>query len=71
MYCLLLQLARRGLNVVLMSRSEEKLLKVAGDIKSRYPGRETLVVPVDFTGGLSVYTHIAEKLEGLDIGILS
>ena len=63
------ELARRGLNIVLMSRSREKLQKVADEIQEKY-GREVLVVPVDFTHGKNVYTSLAEKLETLDIGVL-
>ena len=43
------QLAHQGLDVVLMSRSEEKLQKVANEIKEKH-GRKTLVIPVDFSG---------------------
>ena len=64
-----LELARRGLNVVLLSRSREKLEKVARDIREKH-GRDTLVVPVDFTRGRVVYETLREKLGELDVGIL-
>ena len=64
-----LQLARQGLDVVLMSRSEEKLQKVANEIKEKH-GRKTLVVPVDFSAGQAIYPAIAEQLRNLDIGVL-
>ena len=63
------QLAHQGLDVVLMSRSEEKLQKVANEIKEKH-GRKTLVIPVDFSAGQAIYPAIAEQLRNLDIGVL-
>ncbi|XP_064399135.1 very-long-chain 3-oxoacyl-CoA reductase-A-like [Halichondria panicea] len=65
-----LELARQGLNVVLMSRSQEKLDKVATEIKAKYAGREVRVVPVDFSQGAEIFPQIAESVQDLDIGIL-
>ena len=64
-----LELARRGLNVVLLSRSREKLEKVAREIRETH-GRDALVVPVDFTRGQAVYETLRETLDQLDIGLL-
>lgn len=64
-----LELARRGLNVVLMSRSQEKLEKVAAEIRETHH-REALVIPVDFTEGQTVYPRLYEQLKNLEIGIL-
>ena len=64
-----LELARRGLNVVLMSRSREKLEKVAREIRETH-GRDALIVPVDFTRGPAVYETLRETLHQLDIGLL-
>lgn len=64
-----LELARRGLNVVLISRSKLKLEAVAKEIRDDY-GTEVIIVPVDFTDGQAVFPVIEEKLEGRDIGIL-
>ena len=33
-------------------------------------GRETRVIPVDFSGGLEIYTMISDQLSDLDIGVL-
>ena len=33
-------------------------------------GRETQVIPVDFSGGLEIYTMINDQLSDLDIGVL-
>lgn len=64
-----LELAKRGLNVVLMSRSREKLDKVAREIRETYHC-EALVIPVDFTEGQSVYPTLSDQLKNLDIGVL-
>jgi len=34
-------------------------------------GRETLVVPVDFSKGLEIYSEIANQISHLDVGMLS
>jgi len=64
-----LELARQGLNVVIMSRSQDKLQKVANEIKEKY-SREVRIIPVDFSGSFEIYPQIAEKLQDLDIGVL-
>ncbi|XP_034540337.1 very-long-chain 3-oxoacyl-CoA reductase [Notolabrus celidotus] len=63
------ELAQRGLDVVLVSRSDEKLQTVAREIEEQY-GRKTRTIQVDFTDGHSVYPTIAKGLQGLEIGIL-
>ncbi|KAL8219756.1 UNVERIFIED_CONTAM: hypothetical protein K2H54_032930 [Gekko kuhli] len=62
-------LARRGLNVVLISRSMEKLKQVATEIEEQH-GRRTKVVQADFTKGSEIYEPIRAALQGLKIGIL-
>ncbi|XP_035864577.1 hydroxysteroid (20-beta) dehydrogenase 2 isoform X2 [Sander lucioperca] len=62
------ELARRGLDVVLVSRSDDKLQIIAKEI-DQY-GRKTRTIQVDFTDGQSIYPAIAEELQGLEIGIL-
>ena len=64
-----LELAKQGLNVVLMSRSQEKLEKVAAEIRDKY-SRETLIIPVDFSEGLAIYPRLGDQLRGLEIGVL-
>ncbi|KAM9440668.1 hydroxysteroid (20-beta) dehydrogenase 2 [Clarias gariepinus] len=64
-----IELARRGLDVVLISRSQEKLARVAAEIESRYR-RQTRVIQADFTEGHSIYPAIEEQLKDLEIGIL-
>ncbi|XP_042355815.1 hydroxysteroid (20-beta) dehydrogenase 2 [Plectropomus leopardus] len=63
------ELARRGLDVILVSRSDAKLQKTAKEIKEQY-GRKTRTIQVDFTDGPSIYPAIAKELQGLEIGIL-
>ncbi|XP_016981559.1 very-long-chain 3-oxoacyl-CoA reductase [Drosophila rhopaloa] len=63
------ELARRGLKLVLISRSLEKLNLVAKEIGDKY-GVEVRVIDVDFTGGTEIYEKIREKTTGLNIGVL-
>ncbi|KAF4531440.1 hypothetical protein B566_EDAN004210 [Ephemera danica] len=64
------ELARRGMNVVLISRSQEKLEAAARDIERDFKV-ETLVVQADFSKeGRDLYPRIAHHLEHLDVGIL-
>jgi 17beta-estradiol 17-dehydrogenase / very-long-chain 3-oxoacyl-CoA reductase len=49
-----MELARRGMNIVLISRSEDKLRSVAKEIESA-TGVETHVIAVDFSGGPEIY----------------
>ncbi|CAL8267806.1 unnamed protein product [Merluccius merluccius] len=63
------QLASRGLDIVLISRSDEKLRTVAKEIEAQY-GCRTRTIQADFTGGGSIYPAIEAALRGLDIGIL-
>lgn len=63
------QLAKRGLNIVLISRTLSKLKQVANEIEKNYKVK-TLVVDVDFKQGLPAYDRIKPYLEDLDIGVL-
>ncbi|EDV47511.1 very-long-chain 3-oxoacyl-CoA reductase [Drosophila erecta] len=63
------ELARRGLKLVLISRSLEKLNVVAKEIGEKY-GVEVRVIDVDFTGGAEIYDKIREKTTGLNVGVL-
>ncbi|XP_004685234.1 PREDICTED: testosterone 17-beta-dehydrogenase 3 [Condylura cristata] len=62
------ELARQGLNVVLISRTLSKLQAIAAEIEWT-TGRSVKVIQADFTKD-DIYEHIKEKLEGLEIGIL-
>ncbi|EPY87425.1 hypothetical protein CB1_000247007 [Camelus ferus] len=63
------ELARRGLNIVLISRDPSKLEHEAKEIERLY-GRSTRVIQADFTGGLEIYEPIEAGLKDLEIGIL-
>ncbi|KAM9348761.1 hydroxysteroid (20-beta) dehydrogenase 2 [Symphorus nematophorus] len=63
------ELAKRGLDVVLVSRSDIKLQTVAQEIEDQY-GRKTRTIQADFTDGHSIYPAIDKELQGLEIGIL-
>ncbi|XP_043851476.1 very-long-chain 3-oxoacyl-CoA reductase-like isoform X1 [Dromiciops gliroides] len=63
------ELARRGLNIVLISRDMSKLCREAEEIE-RLHGKETRIIQVDFTGGLEIYEAVESALKGLEIGIL-
>lgn len=63
------ELAKRGLDIVLISRSMKKLHSVAADIERRY-GRQTRVIQTDFTRGHQIYPAIEDELMDMEIGIL-
>uniref|UniRef100_A0A3Q3FQD9 Hydroxysteroid (20-beta) dehydrogenase 2 n=1 Tax=Labrus bergylta TaxID=56723 RepID=A0A3Q3FQD9_9LABR len=63
------ELAQRGLDVVLVSRSSDKLQAIANEIEEKYE-RKTRCIQVDFTDGPSIYPTIGKELHGLEIGIL-
>ncbi|XP_055600001.1 inactive hydroxysteroid dehydrogenase-like protein 1 [Uranotaenia lowii] len=65
-----INLARAGMNVVLISRTESKLVQVAAEIKEKYPTVEVKVLVIDFADGNKVYDQIREELQGLEVGIL-
>lgn len=62
------QLAKAGQNIVLISRSQEKLQNVAEMLKKDY-GVSTKEIAVDFSF-VDIYEKIASGLDGLDIGTL-
>uniref|UniRef100_G1K8T2 Hydroxysteroid 17-beta dehydrogenase 12 n=1 Tax=Anolis carolinensis TaxID=28377 RepID=G1K8T2_ANOCA len=63
------ELAKRGLKVVLISRSQEKLDQVASDIREKFKV-ETKTIVADFQDRETIYSKIKAGLEGLEIGIL-
>ncbi|TMW49558.1 hypothetical protein DOY81_005346 [Sarcophaga bullata] len=62
-------LAKKGLNVVLISRTLSKLEAVAKEISDNY-NVETKIIDVDFTGGQEIYSKIQQNILGLEIGVL-
>ncbi|PWN48041.1 NAD(P)-binding protein, partial [Violaceomyces palustris] len=66
-----LQLAKAGFNVLLASRTPEKLGAVAGEIESKYPGVKTKSQAIDFAlGDEKQYLALEDALKGLDVGVL-
>ncbi|KAI5745549.1 hypothetical protein M8J76_012022 [Diaphorina citri] len=65
-----IQLAKRKMNLVLISRSMEKLKNTAEYIRNLYPTVEVRVIQADFSEGKKVYESIGNGLKDLDIGIL-
>uniref|UniRef100_A0A1A9UVE8 Inactive hydroxysteroid dehydrogenase-like protein 1 n=1 Tax=Glossina austeni TaxID=7395 RepID=A0A1A9UVE8_GLOAU len=63
------ELAKRGLNIVLISRSEEKLIATASEIESLYKTKTKWIV-ADFSKGKEIYKHIKQELLGIPVGIL-
>ncbi|XP_055385848.1 inactive hydroxysteroid dehydrogenase-like protein 1 isoform X2 [Condylostylus longicornis] len=63
------ELAKRGINVILISRSSEKLVKTASEIEQEFKVK-TKWIQADFSEGKKTFKHIKEKLRGIPIGIL-
>lgn len=61
--------AKRGIDLVLVSRNKSKLDGLAKDIQEKY-GVETKIIVADFIKGFELYDEIESQLKGLDIGIL-
>ncbi|XP_072113337.1 very-long-chain 3-oxoacyl-CoA reductase-B-like isoform X1 [Mobula birostris] len=72
------ELARRGLNIVLISRSLEKLKTTADEIgrkqndfqREQKHGKKTKIIQADFTAGTDIYGPIQDVLNDMNIGIL-
>ncbi|KAK7135704.1 hypothetical protein R3I94_014389 [Phoxinus phoxinus] len=62
------ELSKLGMNVIVISRNQEKLDRAARKIELTTGGK-VKVIAADFTKD-DIYEHIKENLEGLDIGIL-
>nr|XP_055023972.1 17-beta-hydroxysteroid dehydrogenase type 3 isoform X3 [Misgurnus anguillicaudatus] len=62
------ELSKYGMNVVIISRNQEKLDRAARTIELA-TGVQVKVIAADFTKD-NIYGHIMECIEGLDIGIL-
>ena len=63
------ELAKKGMNLVLIARKAELLNKIAHEIQTHY-GIQVEVIIIDFGLGKSIFKNIEEGLEGKDIGIL-
>ncbi|EPQ26779.1 uncharacterized protein PFL1_05757 [Pseudozyma flocculosa PF-1] len=66
-----LQLAKKGFNILLVSRTPEKLGAVAGEIESACAGIKTRTQAVDFAqGDEKQYAALEETVRTLDVGVL-
>ncbi|XP_058447371.1 inactive hydroxysteroid dehydrogenase-like protein 1 [Malaya genurostris] len=62
-------LASKGMNVFLISRTESKLIKIAEEIQSKH-AVDVKWLSIDFSKSQQIYEDISEALSGLDIGML-
>ena len=62
-------LAKRRINVILISRTESKLLDVCSEIKMKY-GVKAKYIVADFTRGAPIYANIEQTLKDVPVGIL-
>lgn len=68
-----LQLASKGFNILLVSRTESKLQVLGAEIESKYAGQgvKTKYLTMDFAKNLDLdYAKLKEAVDGLDIAIL-
>ncbi|TMW54889.1 hypothetical protein DOY81_000122 [Sarcophaga bullata] len=63
------ELAKQGVNVVLISRTKAKLIAISNEIETDYKVK-TKWIAVDFSKGREVYKHIEQELAGIPVGIL-
>ncbi|NXV78000.1 HSDL1 protein, partial [Atlantisia rogersi] len=63
------ELAKRGINIILISRSKEKLEAVSRSISETYKVKTRFIV-ADFSKGHEPYPTIMKALKGIEIGIL-
>jgi len=62
--------AKRGMNVVLIARSEDRLKEIATEIEGRYKVKTKSIV-IDFgSNDPSIYQKISEEIQGLNITML-
>lgn len=62
-------LAKRRINVILISRTESKLHELCAEIKLKY-GVKAKYIVADFTRGPPIYANIERVLEEIPVGIL-
>ena len=65
------ELAKKGLNVVLISRTESKLKECMEELKAKFPQNQFKTVAIDYSVfGENERKKVASALEGLDVGVL-
>ncbi|WOL04157.1 hypothetical protein Cni_G12878 [Canna indica] len=66
-----LQFARKGLNLVLVGRSPDKLRDVSDAVRAKNPAARVETVVIDFAGDLDEgVARLRTAIQGLDVGIL-
>ena len=63
------ELAKKGMNLVLVARKAALLNEIADDIKSKYAVKVDVII-ADFGKGIDIFMNIEESLADKDIGIL-
>ncbi|KAI0478393.1 3-ketoacyl-CoA reductase [Xylariaceae sp. FL0804] len=65
------QLASKGFNLVLVSRTLPKLETLAQELEAKFGGLQTKVLDMDFAANNDAdYERLAQLVDGLDVGIL-
>ncbi|KAI2623697.1 hypothetical protein GGS21DRAFT_533779 [Xylaria nigripes] len=66
------QLAAKGFNLLLISRTLSKLETLQSELQAKFSGLQTDVIAMDFsaTDNDADYTRLAKRINGLDVGIL-
>ncbi|CAA6673987.1 unnamed protein product [Spirodela intermedia] len=65
------ELARRGLNLVLVGRNPDKLSRASSEMKAEVPGVELKTVVIDLSGDLSEgIRNLKDVIKEIDVGIL-
>jgi len=66
------EFAKDGFNLILISRTLQKLNKVAEELKKQYPHVQTKVIQADFVKSAEpgFFDNIMQQLQGLDISVL-
>lgn len=62
-------MAKQGLNVALISRTQSKLEEVANEIGAKH-NVQTKIIAVDFTGNTDIFKVIQEQIGSLKIAVL-
>ncbi|XP_037497766.1 very-long-chain 3-oxoacyl-CoA reductase 1 isoform X1 [Jatropha curcas] len=65
------QLAKQGLNLILVSKTLDKLKKVSNEIQEEFPNTKIKIVDFDFSSEIaSGIKLIEEAIKGIDVGLL-
>ena len=67
--CYAQELAKRGMNLILIGRNEKTLQDISKQIENQYKV-ETIVLAVNFANGPDMYEEIKPLIDGKDIGML-